>query len=62
MFEEAAPKRRRRSSSMAEGEERAVAGLRVEENPEHGMKLLQGLNTLKREKLLCDVTLIAEGM
>ena len=36
-------------------------GLRVEENPEHGMKVLQGLNLLKKEKVLCDVTLIAEG-
>ena len=34
---------------------------RVEERPEHGMKILQGLNKLKNDKILCDVTLIAEG-
>ena len=35
--------------------------VRVEERPEHGMKILQGLNKLKNDKILCDVTLIAEG-
>ena len=34
---------------------------RVDENPEHGMRLLRGLSFLKKEKVLCDVTLIAEG-
>ncbi|XP_013394379.1 kelch-like protein 13 [Lingula anatina] len=29
--------------------------------PEHGVKILQGLNHLKRDKVLCDVTLIAEA-
>ena len=36
-------------------------GIRMEENPKHGMKVLQGLSKLQREKVLCDVTLIAEG-
>lgn len=36
--------------------------VRVEERPEHGMKILQGLNKLKNDKILCDVTLIAEGI
>ncbi|CAI9734816.1 kelch 9 [Octopus vulgaris] len=31
------------------------------EEKEHGMKILQGLNKLKHDKILCDVTLIAEG-
>ena len=35
--------------------------VRVEERPEHGMKILQGLNKLKIDRILCDVTLIAEG-
>ncbi len=67
MFQETKVKRRRTnspsSSNMADGEESAVAvgGLRVKENPEHGMKVLQGLNQLKKDKVLCDVTLIAEG-
>lgn len=30
-------------------------------NVEHGLKVLHGLNILKKEKVLCDVTLIAEG-
>ena len=36
--------------------------VRVEERPEHGMKILQGLNKLKIDRILCDVTLIAEGI
>ena len=51
---------------MAEGQEVATTTtngdvFRVEERPEHGMKILQGLNKLKNDKILCDVTLIAEG-
>ena len=68
MYEESARKRRRREDSMAEGGsvgdgegERPLPGLRVQENPRHGMRVLHGLNLLKRERLLCDVTLIAEG-
>ena len=34
---------------------------RMAERPEHGMKVLQGLNKLKQDGVLCDVTLIAEG-
>ena len=33
---------------------------RVEERPEHGMRILHALNKLKTDKILCDVTLIAE--
>ena len=59
-------KRRRTDSSCGEGamdgeDENPVPGLRAEENPEHGMKVLRGLNHLKMEKVLCDVALIAEG-
>ena len=42
-------------------EEKAVHGQRADESPEHGMKVLRGLNHLKMEKVLCDVALIAEG-
>ena len=35
---------------------------RVEERPEHGMRILHSLNKLKTDKILCDVTLIAEGL
>ena len=35
---------------------------RVEERPEHGMRILHALNKLKTDKILCDVTLIAEGL
>lgn len=34
---------------------------RVEERPEHGMRILHALNKLKTDKILCDVTLIAEN-
>jgi len=34
---------------------------RVEERPEHGMRILHALNKLKMDKILCDVTLIAES-
>ena len=33
----------------------------LDKNPEHCMRIMHGLNKLKREKVLCDVTLIAEG-
>lgn len=48
---------------MAEDNQESPANgvYRVEERPEHGMKILQGLNKLKNDKILCDVTLIAEG-
>ena len=64
MFQESGAKRRRTDSSgsMAETEDAPVAGHRVQESPEHGMKVLRGLNHLKTEKVLCDVSLIAEGL
>ena len=37
------------------------ASVPLEENVEHGLKVLRGLNLLKKEKVLCDVSLIAEG-
>ena len=70
MFQDSGTKRRRTDSSasggeMADGGEEAVVsgapGLRVAESPEHGMKVLKGLNSLKSEKVLCDVALIADG-
>ena len=74
MYQEDGPKRRRRTSSstssggldgagttMSDSDDSPMPGLRVDENPEHGMKLLRGLSHLKKEKVLCDVTLIAEG-
>lgn len=54
-------RRRTDSAAMADDEETPIAGLRVDESPEHGMKVLQGLNQLKMEKVLCDVALLAEG-
>lgn len=55
--------KRLRLSKMAEEvqDSPAIEVCRVEERPEHGMKILQGLNKLKNDKILCDVTLIAEG-
>ena len=54
------------TQNMAEGGDMAGAStsdvFRMEERPEHGMKVLQGLNKLKTDGVLCDVTLIAEGM
>ena len=48
--------------NMAEDSDDApMPGVRVDENPEHGMKVLRSLCFLKKEKVLCDVTLIAEG-
>jgi len=68
MFQEGSATKRRRTDSGSEHEEMAeaadeaaVPGLRVAESPEHGMKVLRGLNHLKAEKVLCDVSLIAEG-
>ena len=47
---------------MAEGSEKKPSeGFKIEEK-EHGMKILHGLNKLKNDKVLCDVTLIAEGI
>lgn len=56
-------KRIRLENRMAEDSQESPASevYRVEERPEHGMKILQGLNKLKNDKILCDVTLIAEG-
>lgn len=56
-------KRIRLEDRMAEDNQESPASevYRVEERPEHGMKILQGLNKLKNDKILCDVTLIAEG-
>jgi hypothetical protein len=76
MYQESSSKRRRRTTSsfsssgggvsllrnMAEdSEDVPMPGVRVDENPEHGMKMLRSLSFLKKEKVLCDVTLIAEG-
>ncbi|XP_046571173.1 LOW QUALITY PROTEIN: kelch-like protein 9 [Haliotis rubra] len=65
MHEAEGVKRRRLHATMAEGQEGTTTTngevFRVEERPEHGMKILQGLNKLKNDKILCDVTLIAEG-
>ena len=48
--------------SMAEdSDDTPMPGVRVEENPEHGMKVLRILSFLKKEKVLCDIMLIAEG-
>lgn len=52
-------------SKMAEGQENSCVNgdlFRMDERPEHGMKILQGLNKLKTDHVLCDVTLIAEGV
>lgn len=58
-------KKRKVTNNMAEGGEMSSGStndvFRMEERPEHGMKVLQGLNKLKQDGVLCDVTLIAEG-
>ncbi|ESO86873.1 hypothetical protein LOTGIDRAFT_194758, partial [Lottia gigantea] len=55
-------RRKKRPRNMAEGQDITNGEIfRVEERPEHGMKLLQGLNKLKNDRILCDVTLIAES-
>ena len=46
---------------MSDPEDSPSSGVRLEENRDHGMKVLSGLNHLKKEKVLCDVALIAEG-
>ena len=77
MYQESLSKRRRLTTSssssssstgvselrnMAEdSDDTPMPGVRVDENPEHGMKVLRSLSFLKKEKVLCDVTLIAEG-
>ncbi|CAH1792182.1 unnamed protein product [Owenia fusiformis] len=54
-------KRLRMENSNGEHEASPSPSLRkLEENPEHGIKILQGLNKLKNDRVLCDVTLIAE--
>ena len=40
----------------------SVPALPPAENPQHGMRVLYGLSRLKHEGILCDITLIAEGM
>jgi hypothetical protein len=66
MFAENKAKRLRTDTAdMSENGEIAAAAthvVRFQENKEHGMRILRGLAALKREKVLCDVTLIAEGM
>ena len=53
---------RKERSNMADNEaSTTTADNRADPNPEHGIKLLTGLNKLKNERVLCDVTLIAEG-
>ncbi|KAL8611034.1 hypothetical protein ACOMHN_042650 [Nucella lapillus] len=55
--------KRKLHSKMAEGQEMGVVNgdiHRMDERPEHGMKILQGLSKLKMDLILCDVTLIAE--
>ena len=56
--------KRRKHHKMAEGQELGIVNgevHRMDERPEHGMKILQGLHKLKTDHVLCDVTLIAEG-
>ena len=66
MFTESKAKRPRTdSANMTENGEIAAAAthvVRFQENKEHGMRILRGLASLKRDKVLCDVTLIAEGL
>jgi hypothetical protein len=66
MFAENKAKRPRSDSAeMSENGEVAAAAthvVRFQENKEHGMRILRGLSALKRDKVLCDVTLIAEGL
>ena len=43
------------------GPSTSAGGVGLENNPEHSMRIMHGLNKLKRDRVLCDVTLIAEG-
>ncbi|XP_074646998.1 kelch-like protein 9 [Tubulanus polymorphus] len=54
-------KRPRRDSAMTDGETSQNLPPPPEGNKDHGMRMLQGLNSLRNDKTLCDVTLIAEG-
>ncbi|XP_052272087.1 kelch-like protein 13 [Dreissena polymorpha] len=49
------------SPSKANGSSVNTEVYRVEERPEHGMRILHALNKLKNDKILCDVILIAEN-
>lgn len=54
----------RLSSDVADAHisERDLKGAsELERNPQHSIRIMQGLNKLKKEQVLCDVTLIAEG-
>ena len=51
------------SSKMADGgDENGINGVSLDKNPEHFTRIMHGLNKLKKERVLCDVTLIAEGL
>lgn len=61
--------RKRRRSTMSSSDEEwppqpgpSTSNPRAESSADHGMKILAGLNYLKRDRILCDVTLIAEGV
>ena len=54
-----AVKRPRRDPNMADEDKHSQ--LMPEGSRDHGVKMLSGLNHLRSEKILCDVTLIAEG-
>ena len=63
MFQVNGYKRRRTpNGSMSYSDDSPPPAVRLQENRDHGMKVLSGLNLLKKEKVLCDVALIAEGM
>ena len=63
MFEDHSSNKRRRTDMSEAGEQDPAApALPPEENLQHGMRVLHGLSRLKLEGILCDVTLIAEGI
>jgi hypothetical protein len=60
-----APKRQRTddySPAMADAVDDGSTVSSFDSNAEHFVRMMQGLNKLKKERVLCDITLIAEGM
>lgn len=49
------------SPTMADSADDGSTVSSFDSNAEHFVRMMQGLNKLKKERVLCDVTLIAEG-
>ena len=49
------------SPAMADAVDDGSTVSSFDSNAEHFVRMMQGLNKLKKERVLCDITLIAEG-